>query len=79
MRFIPDEIVGTMAYGKFAGILPDLSCCVHLFRWTGCEEVYAEQVIVPPSPEVTALAQALQTGERVWVLYWDDKPVGLRR
>ena len=79
MRFIPDEIVGTMSYGEFAGLLPDMSYRVRLFCWTGCKEVYANDVFVPPSSENEAVAQDLRVGERVWVLYREGNAVGLRK
>jgi hypothetical protein len=68
-----------MAYGTFAGILADMNCRVRPLRWAGCEEIDADEVIVPPSPGVKALARVLEVGERVWALYWEGRAVGLRR
>lgn len=79
MRFVPDEIVGTMASGKLVAVGPNMSCCVQLLRWSGCHEFPDEEVTVPPSSESTALLREMRIGERVWVLYRMGDPVRIRR
>lgn len=76
MRLIPDEIVGTLAYGTFAGLAPDLSCRVRLYN---CDESLAEEVLVPATPEVSELVRSLRIGDWVWVHFWDGKPVRMER
>jgi hypothetical protein len=76
MRFIPDEIVGTLAYGDFAGLEGHGLCRVRL---NNCDGSFAEELIVSIPVDATELVRALRLGDRVCVRFWLGEAIGIKQ
>jgi hypothetical protein len=75
MKFIPNEIVGTIRGGRYCGMDSESSCRVRFFD---SNDQFEEEVIVPVSLEEAQLLRNMKSGAWVWVKYSEGKAGGIQ-
>ncbi|MFO0864962.1 MAG: hypothetical protein U0744_09975 [Gemmataceae bacterium] len=77
MRFVADEIVGCIQYGRFAGAEIGLGGRVCVSECFVSWKRDAAEVVVPLNLQVSETAKRLQVGEEVWVETWNGQATGV--